>query len=115
MSDKKLPLKVKTNWPEYEPGETVELDVSMTQPDNFEADEQFFASITVTDTSSLLQVSKHKLMPSLPAMTYLEKEIKQLDGSIDEFIHSADYIDSLFDVNSDEEVDFEKLDVLLGT
>jgi hypothetical protein len=48
-------------------------------------------------------------------MTYLEKEIKQIDGSIDEFNHSGEYIDSLFDVNTDEVENLEKLDVLLGT
>jgi hypothetical protein len=39
-------------------------------------DEQFYASIVVTDTSSFLKVPKYKLSPSLPAMVYLEKEIK---------------------------------------
>ncbi len=35
-------------------------------------------------------------MPSLPAMTYLEKEIKQMNAEIDEFEFSANYIDPFF-------------------
>jgi len=36
-------------------------------------------------------------MPSLPSMVYLEKEIKQMNGEIDEFEYSDEYIDFLFD------------------
>lgn len=35
-------------------------------------------------------------MPSLPAMVYLEKEIKQ--EQIDEFRYSDQYVDQFFDV-----------------
>jgi hypothetical protein len=44
-----------------------------------------------------LEVPKYKLMPSLPAMTHLEKDIKQLNGKVCDFDNSADYIDELFD------------------
>jgi hypothetical protein len=36
-------------------------------------------------------------MPSLPTMVYLEKEIRQMNGEIDEFQYSSEYIDSIFD------------------
>jgi hypothetical protein len=39
-------------------------------------------------------------MPSVPSMVYLEKEIKQLNGEIDEFEYSNEYIDPLFDMSS---------------
>jgi hypothetical protein len=41
-------------------------------------------------------------MPSLPAMVYLEKEIKQMNGEIDEFLYSAEYIDNLFDAGEND-------------
>jgi hypothetical protein len=79
-------------------------------------DERFFASITVTDTSSFLQVPKHKHMPSLPSMVFLEKEIKQMNGEIDEFEYSDEFVDALFDKSQDASYkDFHyKLDCLLA-
>ena len=48
-------MKVQTDWPEYEPGDTVKLDVLIdAEKGNFDPDEKFYASITVTDTSSFL-------------------------------------------------------------
>ena len=41
-------------------------------------------------------------MPSLPAMVYLEKEIKQMNGEIDEFLYSSEYIDNLFDAGDND-------------
>jgi hypothetical protein len=38
-------------------------------------------------------------MPSLPAMAYLEKEIRQTNVKIDSFHNSKEYIDYMFDKN----------------
>ena len=91
---------VTTDKEDYEPGDKVVLDVNVGALDKVDDDEEYFASITVSDLSSYLQVPKAKLMPSLPAMTYLEKEIKQINGEVDEFQHSSEYIDALFDQSS---------------
>ena len=64
----------------YSPGDRVEFDIRIPPSDE---DEKFYASIVVTDTSSFLKVPKYKAMPSLPAMVYLEKEIKS--QHLDEF------------------------------
>ena len=73
---KKLDVTIKTDKEAYEPAETVELTVSI-DPKDIGEDEKVYASIVVTDVSSFLQVQDHKLMPSLPAMVHLEREIKQ--------------------------------------
>jgi hypothetical protein len=70
------PFTVSTDKDDYEPGDKVVLDVDVGALNKVDDDEEYFASITVSDLSSYLQVPKAKLMPSLPAMTYLEKEIK---------------------------------------
>jgi hypothetical protein len=62
-----------------------------------------------------LEVPKHKLMPSLPAMTHLEKDIKQLNGKVCDFDNSADYIDELFDGSAENEQSMLNVDLLLGT
>ena len=82
-----LPFSITTDKEDYQPGERVDMNVNFdpSLAESIAEDERFYASITVTDTSSFLQVPKHKHMPSLPAMVYLEKEIKQLNGEIDEF------------------------------
>jgi len=58
-------------------------------------------------------------MPSLPSMVYLEKEIKQMNGELDEFNYSGEYIDSLFDKSDGHSESLEqesnmKIDCLLG-
>lgn len=60
-------------------------------------------------------------MPSLPAMVYLEKEIQQMNGEIDEFDFSSEFIDSVFDKSNDGQVteqpsdeEILNLDCLLG-
>lgn len=40
-------------------------------------------------------------MPSLPAMVFLEKEIKQLDGEVDEFPYSDEYLSQYFDAHTE--------------
>ena len=95
-----LPFTISTDKDEYSPGDKVNLEVKLDDK-NTDSDEKFFASITVTDLSSFLEVPKHKLMPSLPTMVYLEKEVKQMNGEIDEFQYSNEYLDASFDV-SDE-------------
>jgi len=61
-------------------------------------------------------------MPSLPAMIHLEKEVKQLNGKVNEFTNSDDYINGLFDnfdttskAEKDKNINERNLDVLLGT
>ena len=110
-------FEVTTDKDAYQPGEKVNLEVSVTPSATME-EEQFYASVTITDLSSFLEVPKHKLMPSLPAMTHLEKDIKQLNGKVCEFDNSADYIDTMFDrtAEPDGSENYEaNLDMLLGT
>jgi len=73
-----LPFTITTDKEDYQPGDKVNVNVNF-DPELarfIKKDEKFYASITVTDTSSFLQVPKHKHMPSLPSMVYLEKEIR---------------------------------------
>jgi hypothetical protein len=110
-------FEVTTDKEAYQPGERVNIEVAVT-PSELPADEEFYASVTITDMSSFLELPKHKLMPSLPAMTHLEKDIKQLNGKVCEFDNSADYIDVMFDRTavSDLTQNYnENLDMLLGT
>lgn len=97
-------LEVTTDKAAYEPGDLVNLDISVAPSATIEG-EKFYASITITDVSSFLEVPKHKLMPSLPAMTHLEKDIKQLSGKVSEFDNSADYIDVMFDHAAEKDED----------
>lgn len=69
-------FEVTTDKDAYQPGGKVSLDVSVTPSGPIEKDEKFYASVTITDVSSFLELPKSKLMPSLPAMTHLEKDIK---------------------------------------
>ena len=71
----KLSFTIATDQEEYQPGDQVDLQVKLDEVDQ-ETDEKFFASITVTDLSSFLEVPKRKLMPSLPTMVYLEKGVR---------------------------------------
>lgn len=71
----------------------------------------------ITDTSSFLKVPKFKQAPSVPSMIYLEKELKQQGGNINEFQYSQEYIDSSFNPSvefknaNDED---QNLDLLLA-
>lgn len=100
----------------YSPGEKVELSVQIPSSlSSVDEDEKFYASIVVTDTSSFLKLPKYKQMPSLPAMVYLEKEIKQ--EQIDEFRYSDQYVDQFFDVtqnSKDTKAQDVNLNLLLG-
>jgi len=80
----KVPFIIQTDKDEYQPGDKVQLDVQLGET-SADSEEKFYASITVTDVSSFLEVPKEKHMPSLPAMVYLEKEVKQMNGEVDEF------------------------------
>jgi len=103
-----VPFSISTNKEEYLPGDQVNISVQLdnsTLAAN-DPDEKFFASLIVTDVSSFLEVPKHKLTPSLPSMVYLEKEVKQMNGEIDEFQYSSEYIDPFFDVSQDGESKF---------
>ena len=51
-------------------------------------DEEVYASVTITDTSSSYKVPDYKHNPSLQTQVYLEREIRQIDGEIDEFDYS---------------------------
>ena len=91
----KLDFKIETNEEVFEPGQKAIITVKLPiQPSGkLESYEKYFAQVIVTDVSSYLQVPKHKWAPSLPSMVYLEKEIKQDDEQIDEFLYSREYID----------------------
>ena len=82
---------VKTDKTSYLPGEEVTLDLDLT--DIVAADEDWYASITVSDESSFMQLPKGSLMPSVSEMTYLEKEI---NGKPDQFNFSENYLDPLY-------------------
>jgi len=73
-----LPFTISTDKEDYQPGDRVNVNVDFDPKlaESIGKDEKFYASITVTDTSSFLQIPKHKHMPSLPSMVYLEKEIR---------------------------------------
>lgn len=85
---------------------------------NYESDEELFASVTVTDVSSLLKVPSYKLQPSLPTMVYLEKEVKLVgeDENIpDSLEYSNEFIDANFNLDAtDNTDDYSNLDLLLG-
>lgn len=67
----------------YSPGDRVSLKVSSSHMIG-----GTFASICVTDVSSLLKVPKYKHQPSLPSMVYLEKEALDENMRLDEFWYS---------------------------
>jgi hypothetical protein len=73
-----LPFTITTDKPDYQPGDKVNVNVNFdpSLTEFMGKDEKIYASITVTDTSSFLQVPSYKHMPSLPTMIYLEKEIQ---------------------------------------
>lgn len=71
----RVPFTISTDKEEYQPGNEVKLEVQLDEAGE-DAEEKFYASITVTDVSSFLEVPKQKLMPSLPAMVYVEKEVR---------------------------------------
>jgi hypothetical protein len=87
-----------------------------------DVDQTYFASVTVTDYSSYIEIPKFKHMPSLPTMIYLEKEVKQVNEGIDEFLYSHEYIDPYFvteqfatKVSAEEQSNMDnKLEHLLG-
>jgi len=92
----------------YSPGDKVDLSVQVPQSGDF------YASLVVTDLSSYYRLPKGKHPPSLPAMAYLEKETKPLNGKLGEFLHSDEYLDDLFRGVKSEE-DSLRVDLLLGT
>lgn len=98
----------------YQPGDNVELGINVAQDGR--SGEKFYASIVVTDTSSFLKIPKYKQAPSVPTMIYLEKELKQPDGQVNEFQYSDEYIDSLFNPlpTEDKYENADNLDILLA-
>ena len=110
-----IDFDVFTDKEEYSPGDQVDIEVAI--PSSEDSTSQFYASVMVTDTSSFLKVPKFKQAPSVPAMIYLEKEVKQQDGAVNEFQHAQEYLDSTFDPTvqfkqaSDEDLN---LDLLLA-
>lgn len=112
---KTIDFSIGTDEDSYEPGDKVGLTVTVNE--EAAVNETFYASITVTDYSSFLEVDKHKMMPSLPAMVYLEKEIQTINGKIDEFYYSDEYIDNFFNKNFENsgDKDYDRnVDLLLG-
>ena len=114
-------VSIETDSDEYSPGDLVDLQITINadQLENFDADEDIFAKVTVTDISSLLSVPSHKQQPSLPSMVYLEREVKLVgvDTSVPELLeYSNEFLDANFDLNrrADDIVDYNNLDLLLG-
>ena len=95
-----ISLDITFNKPSYQPGDLVNMSLSLS--DSAPSNETFFASLTVTDISSYLSIPPDKLMPSLPSMIYLEKEIKNLNGELDEFPWSAEFLDAYNDADLNE-------------
>jgi hypothetical protein len=73
----------------------IQIDAKDIEKFNDE-DQRYFASVTVTDYSSYIEIPKYKHSPSLPTMIYLEKEVKQVNEKVDEFLYSHEYIDPYF-------------------
>jgi len=96
-------VEIKTDKLGYRPGEKVKLSVSSNLPEAGSG-VKYFASVKVTDLSSFLKVPSFKQMPNLINMVYLEKEVKHLNGAINEFNYWDEYL-----TNS------TKLDLLLAT
>jgi hypothetical protein len=88
-----IDFKISTDKAAYSPGDEVSLTISSEFPN------PLYASIKITDVSSLLKVPRYKHQPSLPSMVFLEKEI--LD-SPEEFLYSDEYIDYQFESKSSE-------------
>jgi hypothetical protein len=104
-----------------EVGSEVDLTVQLDPTVKLGKYEKAFVSVSVTDLSPFIKVPEHQHMPSLPSMIYLEKEIRQLNGHIDEFDNSKEFIDVFYKDSSSvfNQVDLEKsaalnIDLLLG-
>lgn len=54
--------------------------------------ETIYASIKISDTSSYIQVPKHKWQPNLQQMVFLEKDVKHKSWATDEFWYSPEYL-----------------------
>ena len=101
-----LSFSITTDKEAYQPGDQVSISLQLdnTSPTistSSSPSEKFLASLTVTDISSFLSIPSHKLQPSLPSMVYLEKEVMQLNGEVDEFQYSNEYLDGFFDVSQE--------------
>ena len=59
-ASKPLPFTVTTDEEDYEPGDQVKISIDLPYKHDTISTEKFFASVTVTDMSSFLQVAKHK-------------------------------------------------------
>lgn len=113
-------VTIDSNADEYAPGDMVDLQVTINtdQLGNFDSEEDLYASVTVTDISSLLSVPSHKLQPSLPTMVYLEKEVKLVGNDwalTDSLEYSDEFIDTNFNLDeTDNTDDYLNLELLLG-
>jgi hypothetical protein len=85
-------MKVTTQKLAYEPGDLVEIKISVDKPKNLQESEYLYASIMVSDLSSFLKVDKASQHPTLQQMVYLEKEIEQMNKEVDEFKYSNDFL-----------------------
>lgn len=103
-----IKVDVMSSEPGYEPGDKVDLRIKAGVPAGLNASETVYASIKVSDLSSILKVESYKQPPNLQQMVYLEKEIKQLNTEIDEFLYADEFLS--FSGNGSE----QNLDVLLG-
>lgn len=96
---------------------SIDIDTSLLS--SYEPDEDLFASVTVTDVSSLQNVPSHKLQPSLPSMVYLENEVKLVgtdyNSETGALEYSDEFIDSEFNLDAtDNTGDYSNLELLLG-
>ena len=67
--------------------------------------------MSISDLSSYLKVENHKYQPTLMDMVFLEKEVKHLNTTIDEFWYSNEYLDFVTESKGND----SNLDMLLGT
>lgn len=97
---KTLNISVRANKPSYAPGEQAQITVRTT--DDRGVPVSAIVGLTVTDDSVLQMVEKRDRAPKLPAMVYLEPEVKDL-------------ADAQFFLNSSNPKSGLATDLLLGT
>lgn len=113
-------VAVRFNETEYQPGDFVDIEVEVdpAQLSGFNATEEFYASVAVTDVSSFQKVPKKDLYPSLGNMMYIEREVRPIGQprtglDLYNFQYGQDYVDHIFEIgNADDSL--ENLELLLG-
>jgi len=98
----------------FEPNEQLEFELSVSE-DNLDSDETVFASVTVTDMSSLFRVPDHLRPPSLPSMVYLERDTNRFEtDQLGVFSYWQDYIAPFFDASTKSKDWINNIETLLG-